>query len=75
MKVFFDLETCYIIHQLESKKLDKVNDEIFDEIVEKEFEVYLIGYGNDGQNSGFEMLIPDELKEYYKNHDKQNQLK
>lgn len=83
--IFFDSEACYIIHQLESKKLDKVNDEIhctfkylpanneiFDEIVGKEFEVYLIGYGNDGQNSGFEVLIPDELKEYYINYDEQN---
>lgn len=81
---FFDLEICYTIHQLESKKLDKVNDEIHcafkyhptnDEIVGKEVEVYLIRYGNNGQNSGFEVLIPNKLKEYYINYDKPNQLK
>lgn len=84
-RYFFVLETCYTIHQLESTKLDKVNDEIhcafkyhltndeiFDEIVGKEFEVYLIEYGNNGQNSGFEVLIPNKLKEYYINYNEQN---
>lgn len=38
----------------------------------KEFEVYLIEYGNNGQNSGFEVLIPNKLKEYYINYNEQN---
>ena len=74
-----------LIHSLETEKLAKVNDEIhctfkyhptsdeiFNKIVGRTFEVYLIGYCNDGQNSGFEILFPDELKDYYINYDQEN---
>lgn len=73
--IFFESDVVDLIHLLETKRLAKVNDklhctfkyhptadEIFNDIVGKTFEVYLIGYGNDGQNSGFEILFPDELK-------------
>ncbi len=83
--IFFESDMVDLIHSLETEKLAKVNDklhctfkyhptadEIFDDIVGKKFEVYLIGYGNDGQNSGFEILFPDELKKYYINYDEEN---
>lgn len=83
--LFFEADMVELIHSLETEKLAIVNDEIhctfkyhptdeeiFDEIVGKVFEVYLIGYGNDGQNSGFEILLPDELKDYYINYDEEN---
>ncbi len=83
--IFFETDMVDLIHSLEIGKLTKVNDEIhctfkyhptteeiFNDIVGKIFEVYLIGYGNDGQNSGFEILFPDELKDYYINYDEQN---
>lgn len=83
--IFFDADMVALIHSLEKEKLDIVNDEIhctfkyhptndeiFNEIVGKTYEIYLIGYGNDGKNSGFEILFPDELKYYYINYDEQN---
>ena len=36
------------------------------------FEIYLVGYDNDGQNSDFKISFPDELKDYYINYDDQN---
>lgn len=83
--IFFEADMVDLIHSLETKKLARVNDEIhctfkyhptndeiFNDIVGRTFEVYLIGYGNDGQNSGFEILFPNELKDYYINYDEQN---
>ena len=83
--IFFEDDMVDIIHSLETETLTKVNDklhctfkyhptndEIFNDIVGKTFEVLLIGYGNDGQNSGFEILLPEELKKYYINYDEQN---
>ena len=83
--IFFEADMVDLIHSLETEKLARVNDEIhctfkyhpttdeiFNDIVGRTFEVYLIGYGNDGQNSGFEILFPDELKDYYINYDEQN---
>ncbi len=80
--IFFDADTVELIHSFEPKKLAKVNDEIhctfkyhpneeevFNDIVGKSFEVFLIGYGNDGMNSGFQILLPDELIPYYINYD------
>ena len=80
--IFLDEESINLIQQLEENKLDRVNDEIhltlkykpndneiFNEIVGKEFELYLIGYGNDGANAGFEVELSDELKPYYINYD------
>ena len=83
--IFFEEDMVNIIHSLEKEKLARVNDEIhctfkyhpnnneiFNEIVGQVFEVYLVGYGNDGQNSGFEILLPEGLREYYINFDEQN---
>lgn len=83
--IFFEEDMVDLIHSLETEKLAIVNDEIhctfkyhpnnneiFNEIVGQIFEVYIVGYGNDGQNSGFEILLPEELKKYYINFDEQN---
>lgn len=80
--IFFEADMVDLIHSLETEKLVRVNDEIhctfkyhpttdeiFNDIVGRTFEVYLIVYGNDGQNSGFKILFPDELKDYYINYD------
>ena len=80
--LFFDEEAIKIIKSLETVKLPIINDEIhctfkyhpdedeiFDELVGKEFEIELIGYGYDGQNSGFSLKLPDELLKYYINYD------
>lgn len=85
--IFFDEDMVDIIHSLEKGKLSSINDnihctfkyhpnnnEIFNEIVGKVFEVYLIGYGNDGKNSGFEVLLPRELEKYYINFDEENPM-
>ena len=79
--IFFDNATEEFIHSLENPQLPVVNDEIhctfkyhpnddeiFDELVGKEIEVLIIGYGNDGQNSGFEIQLPDDIIPYYINY-------
>lgn len=83
--IFLDEESMNLIHELEENKLDRVNDEIhltlkykpkdneiFNDIVGKEFDMYLIGYANDGMNSGFEIELTEELKPYYINYDEIN---
>lgn len=39
----------------------------FNKIVGKEFEIKLIGYGNNQKNAGFLIEIPDELNRYFTN--------
>lgn len=83
--IFFDKETAEFIHSLEGKRLARINDvihctfkyhpkniEIFNEIVGEYFEVSLVGYGNDGKNSGFKVAFPERLQEYYINYDEEN---
>ena len=48
------------------------NDEIFNDIVGKRFEIELLGYGSDGKNSGFIISLPCELYDYYINFDDVN---
>ena len=80
--IFFDSTTEEFIHSLENPKLPVINDEIhctfkyhphieeiFDELVGKEIEVLIVGYGNDGQNSGFEIQLPNDIMPYYINFD------
>ena len=38
-----------------------------DELIGREFEIKITGYGSDGRNSGFSVELPEELKKYYKN--------
>lgn len=83
--IFFDGEMAKLIHSLEEVPLEIVNDnlhctfkyhpserEIFNNLMGEEFEVYIIGYGNDGNNSGFEIMLPKELRKYYINFDEKN---
>lgn len=82
--IFFDSDTEKVIHMLEKPKLPVVNDEIhctfkyhpseeeiFDELVGKDIDVLIVGYGNDGQNSGFEIELPDEIMPYYINYEEE----
>lgn len=86
--IFLDKDSIKLIQNLETNKLERVNDEIhltlkykpndneiFNEIVGKEFELYLIGYGNDGENAGFEVELSEELKPYYINYDEDDNSK
>lgn len=86
--IFLDEESIDLIHKLETNKLDRVNDEIhltlkykpdsneiFNELIGQEFELYLIGYGNDGINAGFEVELPNNLKPYYINYDEEDNTK
>lgn len=83
--IFFDKDIIELIHSLEINQLEKADEllhctfkfrpkpnEIFNNIVGKEFELFLIGYENDGKNSGFEISLPDELKKYYINYEEDN---
>lgn len=83
--LFFEDDMFNLIKNLEENKLDVINDilhctfkyhpnsnEIFNDIVGKSFDIYLIGYGSNSQNSGFEILLPEELKKYYINYDEKN---
>jgi len=83
--IFFENDACNQIHSLETNKLPivndvihctfkyrPINDEIFNDIIGKEFELYITSYGNDGQNSGFEVMLPKQLEKYYINYDSKN---
>lgn len=80
--IFFEGETVDLIHSLEKEPLSNVNDkihctfkyhpsedEIFDELVGNEIEVLIVGYGCDGDNSGFEVQLPADVSRYYINYD------
>ena len=86
--VFFEGDAADFIHSLEKKRLPVVNDEIhctfkyhpsedeiFDELVGKEIEVLIVGYGYDGNNSGFEIQLPNDIMQYYINYDEQEPSK
>ena len=88
--IFFEGETLDLIHSLEKEQLSVVGDEIhctfryhpspseiFNNLVGKEMEVLLIGYGCDGQNSGFKIMLPEDLVPYYINYvdETKNQLR
>ena len=48
-------------------------EELWDELVGKEFEIQLVGYACNGKNSGFQISIPEELTKYYKNTDSEKE--
>lgn len=86
--IFFDKEESELIHSLERNKLENINDiihctfkympnnnEIFNELVGREIEVTLIGYGSDDKNSGFSIKLPDDINEYYINYDEDGNLR
>ena len=47
----------------------------FNDIMGKEVVIALTGYGNDGENSGYSVQLPDEVKKYFLNIDEQGNLK
>ncbi len=76
--LFFDEKTEEFIHSIEGNRLELVNDrihctfqykptkeEIFNDIIGKEYLIEIIGYACDGNNSGFEIKLPNELNKYY----------
>lgn len=86
--IFFEKEIAKQISELDKNKLPIINDEIhctfkaypkdeelFDEIIGKEIEIKIVGYGNDGKNSGLKVEIPNEYKKYYINYDEENPTK
>lgn len=88
--IFFDEESIELVRHLEKVRLPIANDEIhctfkfrpqkdeiLDELVGRELEVFVIGYGCDGRNSGFEVQLPDDLMQYYINYEERepNKLK
>lgn len=83
--IFFEGAEVELIHSLEKVTLPVINDEIhctfkyhpddceiFNDIVGKEVEVLLVGYGFDGENSGFAIQLPKEMMPYYINYDEVN---
>lgn len=80
--LFFDEEGASIINSLDQEqgpiiinevhctfKFKPQKGEIFNEIVGNIYEVSLIGYGCDGQNSGFKVKLPSELEKFYINYE------
>ena len=79
--IFFeDEETVRLIHSHERRQLPNLygplhvtfkfrptGEELYDHLVGSEIEVLVIGYGCDGNNSGFAVLLPDDLEEYFIN--------
>ena len=78
--LFFEGNDLEKILSLEENKLEYINDvihctfkyeptenEIDNNILGQYFEVKLIGYANDNNNSGFMILLDDKIKNHYKN--------
>ena len=55
-------------------KFKPKNDEIFNELVNKSFNIKLISYGYNKDNSGFEIELPKSLEKYYINTDKKGKF-
>lgn len=51
------------------------NVDFYKRILNKKYEIKVVGYACDGDNSGYLVEIPKELKTYYKNTYKNGQLK
>lgn len=77
-----------LIRSLEKNKLSNIykilhctfkykpsEDEIFYELMGRDFEVKLVAYGSDLNNSGFQIVLPLELKKYFVNYDENGELK
>ena len=47
----------------------------FRDMIGKEIVITLIGYGCDGENSGFKVQFPENIKKYFLNTDKEGNLK
>lgn len=84
--IFFDEKITKSIQSLELLPLSQKNSqihcvfkknpeqrEIFNEIVGKQFDIYFIGYGNNGKNSGFQIAFPGILSSFYLDYDEEKQ--
>lgn len=76
--IFFDDESKKIISSLDVNKLEEVpddfhvtfrylpnDDERVNDAIGKWFTLKIVGYQNNGKNSGLLIEIPDEIKKYY----------
>ena len=81
MGIFFEGEQAELIKSLQPTKLERTNgeihctfkykpsnEELIEDLVGQEVEVYLIGYGCDGKNSGFEVAFDESYDPYYINY-------
>ena len=80
--IFFEGENLEKILSLEKTKLSNSNllvhctfkyspkeNEIDNNLVGKEFDVFLTGYACDGRNSGFSLRLSDDIWKYYINRE------
>ena len=77
--IFFDQETQEKLIKLQKKGLSEVVKDMHitfkfgeieqfpEELMDKNITVRIVGYASDGKNSGFQIALPEELQEYYKN--------
>jgi hypothetical protein len=77
--LFFDEETQKKLVKLQKKGLSYIVNNMhitfnFGEIEQyptklmgRDFKVKIIGYASDGKNSGFQVVLPEELRSFYKN--------
>ena len=86
--IFFEGEDAKTIKSLEEKKLPirsdilhctfkylPKKDEIFNQLVGKEFDVFLTGYACDGRNSGFSVQFTGDIDDYYINFEETDSSK
>lgn len=77
---FIEEEIETLIHSQENTQLPRLykplhitfkyrpkSEELFDNLVGSEIQLLIVGYGCDGKNSGFEVLLPDDVEKYYIN--------
>ena len=80
--IFFDDEEAAFLKMFEESPLAREvknfhctfkykpdHDELFDDIVGNEVEVMVVGYGCNGNNSGFQLLLPEWVQSNYINYD------
>ena len=85
--IFFDNESKNVILSLDKNKLDIIpkwyhvtfgyleeNNKILNDIVGNDITIKIIGFKNNGKNSGLLVEIPDEYKKYYNHYDENNNL-
>ena len=86
--IFFDKENSKKIIDNEKVHLDKLPNnfhctfcykpdslKLFNEVAGKTIDIALIGYACDGKNSGYKVDFSTSLKKYFKNFDKQGNVK
>lgn len=83
--IFFDEDEVKKIQSYEQNFLGNVhecihctfiykpdNDHLYEELLNKEIDIYLVSYGSNKNNSGFEVEIPEKYMKYYHNYDSNN---